>query len=127
MDIEFLTLEDVTQIHEDQIARYGGSLGVRDLDLLISAVQQAQSGFGGEFFHHDVFEMAAAYLYHISRNHPFVDGNKRCAAAAAIVFLILNGIELRSDEDGLEKITLEAAQNLANKTQIADFFRSVAI
>lgn len=126
MTPEFLTLDEVLTIHRDQIDRYGGSEGVRDMDLLMSALQQPQMGFGGEYFHPDIFTMAGAYLFHISRNHPFLDGNKRAAAAAAVVFLIMNGVHLRSDEAGLERITLAAAQGQIGKPEIAEFFRSIA-
>jgi len=67
--------------------------------------------------------MAAAYLFHLVRNHPFVDGNKRTAVAAAIVFLDLNGISIEVDEDGLVEITLRAAEGRATKRELADFFR----
>lgn len=69
----FLDLADVLEIHETRIKLYGGSLGLRDLGLLQSALAQPEAGFGGELFHKDLFEMAAAYLFHISRNHAFVD------------------------------------------------------
>ena len=69
--------------------------------------------------------MAAAYLYHIVRNHPFLDGNKRTGAAAAILFLALNDIDLDADEDGLVKITLAVATGHAGKSEIAEFFRSI--
>lgn len=127
MQPDFLTVDDVVQIHQDQIARYGGSEGVRDVDLLMSAVQQPQAGFGGEYLHRGIFEMAAAYLYHVARNHPFIDGNKRCAAACAVVFLMFNGVDLQDDEQGLERITLAAAQDQVRKPEIAEFFRNIAM
>jgi death-on-curing protein len=74
-DPVFLSLGDVIEIHRDQIARYGGDPGIRDLGLLQSAVAIPAAGFGGRFLHTDLFEMAAAYLFHISQNHPFIDGN----------------------------------------------------
>ena len=126
MPIEFLHLGDVIAIHRDQITRYGGEAGLRDVGLLESAVAQAQATFGGEFLHGDLFEMAAAYLFHIVKNHAFVDGNKRTGAVAAIVFLALTDVELEADEAGLESITLAAACGKANKKQIAEFFRQIA-
>lgn len=81
MPIDFLHLDDVVAIHLDQIERYGGEAGIRDAGLLESAVAQARATFGGEFLHADLFQMAAAYLFHIAKNHPFVDGNKRTGAA----------------------------------------------
>ena len=105
----FLDLDRALRTHRSLIAEYGGSDGVRDVGLLQSALAMPQASFGGEYLHKDLFEMAAAYLYHIVRNHPFVDGNKRTGAATAIIFLALNGIELRADEDGLVALTLAVA------------------
>jgi death on curing protein len=70
--------------------------------------------------------MAAAYLYHIVQNHPFVDGNKRTGAASAIIFLAINGVEIAADEEGLVELTLAVAEGIAGKQQIADFFRKIA-
>lgn len=86
-DVDFLTLDDVQFIHRDQTTRYGGDPGIRDRNLLDSALAQPRASFGAEFLHAFPFEMAAAYLYHIVRNHPFLDGNKRTGAVAALVFL----------------------------------------
>ncbi len=77
MSLEFLTLEDVLEIHALQLARYGGADGLRDPGLLESALAQPQASFGGDFVHESLFAMAAAYLFHIVSNHAFVDGNKR--------------------------------------------------
>lgn len=82
MDPEYLTTEDVLEIHADQIERYGGSGGIRDRGLLEAAVAMPQASFDGQLLHGDLFEMAAAYLYHLVQNHPFVDGNKRAGTAA---------------------------------------------
>ena len=83
----FLTLADVLDIHLYQLAHFGGSSGIRDLNLLKSAVAMPQMSFGGVMLHKDIYEMAAAYLFHLVENHPFIDGNKRSGAMAAIVFL----------------------------------------
>jgi death-on-curing family protein len=82
----FLDLDHVLRIHRSLIEAYGGIEGVRDIGLLHSAIAMPQASFGGEFLHKDFFEMAAAYLYHITQNHAFLDGNKRTGAATAIVF-----------------------------------------
>lgn len=79
----FLSFEDVIEIHRDQIVRYGGASGVRDIGLLQSAVLMPLAQFEGKFLHKDLFEMAAAYLFHLAKNHPFVDGNKRVGLVAA--------------------------------------------
>ncbi len=86
MSPDFLTLEEVIEIHDDQIARYGGARGIRDLGLLESALAQPQTMFGGAFLHTDLFDMAAAYFFHIIQNHPLMDGNKRVGAVTALVF-----------------------------------------
>ncbi|MDD4890588.1 MAG: type II toxin-antitoxin system death-on-curing family toxin [Phycisphaerae bacterium] len=123
----FLTLDEVIRIHRDQVERYGGSAGVRDVGLLESAVAAPKASFGGHRRHANLFEMAAAYLFHIVGNHAFIDGNKRtgAAAAAAIVFLILNGVKLEPDEDGLEAITMAVAKGEASKRDVAAFFRRI--
>ncbi|MFW6181979.1 MAG: type II toxin-antitoxin system death-on-curing family toxin [Spirochaetota bacterium] len=120
----FLSLAEVFEIHSDQIERYGGRAGLRDLGLLQSALAMPAAGFGGRYLHSDLYEMAAAYLFHIAQNHPFVDGNKRTGVVAAIVFLSLNGIELEADEAKLEKLVLDVTQAKAGKDTGADFFRN---
>ena len=122
----FLSVEDVVEIHADQIQRYGGSLGIRDADLLQSALGMPEAGFGDQYLHVDLFEMAAAYLYHIVQNHPFIDGNKRAGTMAAFVFLKLNGLTLDADESAFETLVLQAAQGQVRKDAIADFFRQNA-
>ena len=121
----FLDLERVLRIHRSMIEVYGGSAGIRDAGLLHSAIAAPQASFGGEPLHKDLFEMAAAYLYHIVQNHPFVDGNKRTGAAAAVVFLTMNDVTLRPDEEGLVEITLRVATGQAGKQEAATFFRSL--
>lgn len=74
-----LTLEEVLELHQDMIERYGGSDSVRDRGLLASAIAAPQAGFGGEYLRSDIYQMAAAYLFHITKNQPFVDGNSECA------------------------------------------------
>lgn len=86
ISIQFLTVDEVIELHEMQIERYGGSEGIRDRNLLESAVLMAQASFGGEYVHSDIYKMAAAYAFHIAENQPFIDGNKRAALASALVF-----------------------------------------
>jgi len=121
----FLDLDRVLRTHRSLIEHYGGAEGIRDVGLLHSAIAMPQASFGGEFLHKDLFEMAAAYLYHIVQNHPFVDGNKRTGAACAIIFLAINGIEPQGDEEGLVDLTLAVAEGHAGKQQIAEFFRKI--
>jgi len=119
----FLTLDEVLALHAEQIRRYGGSPGVRDLGLLESALAAPRATFGGEHLHGSLPEMAAAYLFHLVRNHPFVDGNKRAGLAAAIAFLGLNGLWLAADPDELADRVVEAAEGAAPKAALAEFIR----
>jgi death-on-curing protein len=120
----FLGLDEVIEIHHDQINRYGGPSGIRDIELLKSAISMPPATFGGEYLHKNLYEMAAAYLFHVVRNHPFLDGNKRTGAVAAVVFLIMNGIELQADEDSFEKLVRSVAEGKTDKAKIAEFFRN---
>ncbi len=122
----FLSLDRVVRLHASLIETYGGSPGLRDAGLLHSAIAVPQASFGGEFLHQDLFEMAAAYLYHIVENHPFIDGNKRTGAAATLVFLAMNGVSVEADEDGLVAITLRVATGEAGKSDVCAFLRSIA-
>ena len=120
----FLGLDEVIEIHHDQIDRYGGPSGIRDIELLKSAISMPPATFGGEYLHKNLYEMAAAYLFHVVRNHPFLDGNKRTGAVAAVVFLIINGIELQADEESFEKLVRSVAEGKTDKAKIAEFFRN---
>ena len=88
----FLSLDEVLEIHHQQIERYGGSHGLRDAAGLESAVATPQATFGGEFLHDSIPAMAAAHLFHMCQNHAFIDGNKRVGANAAITFLLMNDL-----------------------------------
>lgn len=83
------------------------------------------AGFGGRYVHTDLYEMASAYLFHIVQNHPFVDGNKRTGAVAALVFLALNGIEIDADEEALEKMVLAVADSQAGKSTAGEFSANI--
>ncbi len=122
-DVSFLTPSEALEIHAEQIDLYGGENGVRDLALLESALAAPKSGMNGEYFHADVFEMTAAYLYHIVQNHPFVDGNKRTGLACAYVFLAINGYDLDCDPDELADMVLEVAKGGMDKVGVAAFLR----
>ncbi len=121
----FLTLAEALEIHNIQIERYGGDRGVRDLGLLESALAVPQSSFGGEFLHPTLFRMAAAYAYHIAENQPFVDGNKRTALAAALVFLDLNGIELDDPKGRLYDAMMDMAARRVSKDDLATVFKGL--
>ncbi len=120
----FLEVLDVLEIHDDLLTSFGGKSGVRDTSLLQSALAIPMSGSGETFFHSDLYEMAAAYLFHLIKNHPFVDGNKRTALGCALVFLDLNGVEIDANEGALFDMTLAAAEGRLTKDAIATFFRN---
>lgn len=124
MDPLFLELEDVLEAHEDQLRRYGGGPGVRDIGGLESALAQPRSGFGTDWFHADLEAMAAAYLFHVTQAHAFIDGNKRVGLWAALTFLSINGITVNARWQKLVETTLAVADGRATKEQIAEFFRT---
>jgi death on curing protein len=121
----FLTLDEVLAIHAYQVATYGGDAAMLDRQLLESAISQPQQSFGGAYLHEDLAAMAAAYLFHIAKNHPFADGNKRTGMHAALVFLELNGCELDVPTDEAERLVLDVVTGAAGKQQVAEFFRKL--
>ena len=110
-DCVHLSIDTVREIHAEAIKQFGGLNGVRDENLLASAVLTPQSSFGGKSPYAEIVEVAAAYLFYICNNHPFLDGNKRTAMMAAIVFLRLNGIKPLPDSQKWEKLMLDVAAN----------------
>ena len=122
----FLGLEEALEIHQDQIERYGRRAGIRDMALLQSALAMPSAGSGGQYFHTDLHEMAAAYLFHIVKSPPFGDGKKHVGAMAAFVFLALNGIALKAPEPAFEKVVLSVAEGKSDKAAVAAFFRKHA-
>ena len=121
----FLTLAEVIEIHADQIQRYGGQQGVRDFSLLESALAQPEASFAGEWLHRDIYDMAAAYAYHVCQNHPFVDGNKRTSLACALVFLELNGVSLSDPHGSLRDTMVSVASSQMSKAELAQLFRTL--
>ena len=116
-DCFHLTVDIVREIHAEAIARFGGSDGVRDVALLESAVAAPQASFGGKSPYQDLAEVAAAYLFYLCCNHPFIDGNKRAALGACIVFLRLNGVEPHGDGPAWEELTLAVAAGAIDRDQ----------
>ncbi len=123
MEIAFLTLEDVLALHEELIQRYGGTPGLRDAGLLEAALAMPQAGFGNQYFHDFPHEMAAAYLFHLVRNHAFIDGNKRVALACAILFFKINRVPYSITEEEAVELTLAAASGNMDKGGVTNFFR----
>ena len=117
MAIRHIPDELVLLIHQDQIRRYGGKPGVRDKNLLSSALAQPKMTAGGRHIHRTIFEKAAAYGYHVCRNRAFVDGNKRVSFVLMLVFLERNGWELRvTDEEAFSTMMELAAGTMAKRT-----------
>jgi death-on-curing protein len=125
-EIEFLTIDVVLALHERQLARYGGGDGLRDRGPLGSALAQPQASFGGAYAHEGLFAMAAAYLFHIVSNHPFVDGNKRVGLLAAQVFLDLNGITLGHHTESFYALTMGVAEGRIDKAAVAAELERIA-
>ncbi len=124
MEPVFLNLSEIIEIQQDQIKRYGGDSGIRDLGILKSAIATPAATFDGQFLHTDIYEMAAAYLYHIVKNHPFIDGNKRVGTVATIIFLIMNDYEFGASEDELAELVIDVASGKADKTDTTLFIRN---
>ena len=125
-EIIFLTLEEVLVLHEDAITFAGGESGLRSLDLLQSAIAQPDASFGGQPANSFPFGMAAAYAFHLSRNHAFVDGNKRIGLSAAVAFLYMNGWELLDPDETLHPIMEQVAQGFLEKPALAAIFERMA-
>lgn len=119
----FLTLDEILTLHEIQLSRFGGLSGLRDTGLLESALAMPQAGFGEHYAHEDIFAMAAAYLFHLVKNHPFADGNKRVGFHAAYVFLQMNGHILTMSQDAAYDLVIATAEGRIDKGGIAQAFR----
>src|SRR3954453_13403355 len=123
MPVRFLSLSRILKIQRESIEVYGGDPGVRDMGLLESAVAQPRAAFGGQYLHEDLPGMAAAYLFHLVMNHPFVDGNKRVGAMAAFVFLDMNGALFEPDQDEYRDLVLGVAAGELDKSDVTSFFK----
>ena len=123
----FVSKSMVLSIHARQIERFGGTHGVRDEGLLESALAQPQATFGGEFLHPTISEQAAAYLYHIAMNHPFIDGNKRTAFAVTDTFLRLNGCALNLTDDEVYDLVMRVARGTITKEELSTEFESCIV
>lgn len=121
--IKFLDKKTILAFHRDQVKTYDGKQGVRDEGLLESALAQPQASFGGEYVHDNIFEMAAAYGFHICKNHPFVDGNKRTALVAKYTFLYVNGYRLQADKKSLYAVMIDLANGKLEKEELVKFLK----
>jgi death-on-curing protein len=122
-DPVFLSTPFVLAIHGRMVREFGGDASVRDAGLLDAAITVPKATFGGQYLHRGIPAMAAAYLFHICKNHPFVDGNKRTALATAEVFLQLNHRRLAADNDRVFEMTIGVADGSIDKDTVTSFFR----
>jgi death-on-curing protein len=121
--IQFLTLEEVVTLHQRLVDEFGGASGIRDHGMLQAALAVPAAAFGGTYLHSTLAEMGAAYLFHLVMNHPFLDGNKRIGAAAARVFLIMNGARFDPDETEYGDMVLSLAAGKLDKADVIAFFK----
>ena len=120
---KFLSVEDVSRLHALAIEDQRGDPALRDATLLESAVMTPRQQFDGQFLHPDIPSMAAAYAYHICKNHPFVDGNKRAGTAAMIAFLSDNGWSFDATADQAEPVILSLAAGTLSKVDLSEWVR----
>ncbi|MBK9577570.1 MAG: type II toxin-antitoxin system death-on-curing family toxin [Fibrobacterota bacterium] len=124
-DCVHLDLDIVLEIHQSVIDAFGGAQGIREIALLESAVAAPQATFGGQSVYVDVVEIAAAYLFFLCRNHPFIDGNKRVSLASCLVFLRLNGYSPAPDSSAWEELTLDIAASRLDRDQATQRLRAL--
>ena len=120
-----LTVPKIREIHKLVIERFGGSDGIRNHSLLESAISAPQATFGGKSLYKDTIEIAAAYLFYLCRNHPFIDGNKRVALGTCIVFLKINGFKPKADSSEWESLTLDIAAGRLDREQATKYLRAL--
>ena len=123
MAVRFIPEDLVLFIHADLLRRYGGQPGLRDRGLLESALAQPKITAGEKFAHKTLFEKAAAYGFHLCKNHPFVDGNKRVAFVLMDMFLQRNGWEIAADEEEAYSIMIALASGRLTKAQLASWLK----
>ncbi len=116
----FISKSLALQIHSQQIERFGGTLGIRDEALLESALGAAQQTW---HYSGDIFQTAAQYCYSLANNHPFLDGNKRVAAACMLVFLVANQKQPTMDNTQLYDWVINTATRQVSREDLADFLK----
>jgi death-on-curing protein len=119
--IKYLTLEQVLKMHDAFIEKFGGLPGIRDLNLLLSAIETPKTAMFGNDLYPNVYDKAAAYLYHIVQNHPFNDANKRTGFGAVYLFLKANNVAILFDDESIESLVIEVAKGKKTKDEIAYF------
>ncbi|TDX44483.1 type II toxin-antitoxin system death-on-curing family toxin [Orenia marismortui] len=122
-NINFIPKKAILYFHEQLIQTYGGSTGIRDKKLLDSAIQQPKSTFEGKYLHDSIFKMASAYGFHLCKNHPFIDGNKRIALVAMDTFLQNNGYEITASEKETYKIMINLSSEGLSKDELTNWLK----
>lgn len=125
--MKFLSLFQILELHRQIIAQSGGSLGIRDIGTLESALAQPKMTFDKKELYPTIEKKAAALAFSLSSNHPFVDGNKRGAHAAMEVFLFLNGREINASVDEQEDLFLKLASGKLTRDNLAEWLKEKAI
>ena len=123
MAVHFIPKEVVLTIHADLLQRYGGESGLRDVGLLESALAQPKMTFDGKYVHKTLFDKTAAYGFHVCKNHPFVDGNKRVAFVLMNIFLQRNGWEIVSPEEEAYRMMMNLASGKLTKTRLSSWLK----
>ena len=118
----YLSLEQIIELHDALIEKFGGLIGIRKRGLLESAVAAPMMAVFGEELHKTIYNKAAAYLFYIAKNHAFLDGNKRTAAAAALAFLRANGKSTKYDADEFLEFVVSVAEGQADLDAISNYF-----
>ncbi len=122
--MKYLAPEQILFLHARLISETDGAQGIRDLGLLVSAVERPQATFEGSELYPDLFTKAAALMHSLIQNHPFVDGNKRTGVAAAAIFLQVNGFRLIATNPDLEAFTLNVARGEQDVPDIASWLEN---
>lgn len=123
LNINYLSLDEIIAIHFDQIEKYGGSHGIRDLDLLLSALARPKASFGGFELYPNIFKKVASLIHSLILNHPFVDGNKRTGVVSAARFLYTNEYKLTSTKQDLLNLALKIANKKLDIGEISVWFK----
>ncbi|WP_375515887.1 type II toxin-antitoxin system death-on-curing family toxin [uncultured Nostoc sp.] len=121
--IRYLTVVEVLNLHRQVIEQSGGALGIRDLGSLESAVAQPKMTFGGKDLYPTIIEKASALGFSLSKNHPFLDGNKRTSHAAMEIFLVLNGMEIDALIEEQERVVLLLAAGDLGREEFTEWLR----
>lgn len=121
----YLSLEQIIELHDALIEKFGGLIGIRERGLLESAVAAPMMAVFGEELHKTIYNKAAAYLFYIAKNHAFLDGNKRTAAAAALAFLRANGKHTKYNADEFLEFVVLVAEGQADLDVISNYFGKI--